>query len=101
MEHSETAAGGASPRRAVDVDDIVFPMLGEPFRRAIDDATIGLGLADTDGTLLRVNRAFSRMAGRPHSEVNGADLFALTHVEDRERLGAYLDGVRRNEAAKA
>ena len=60
------------------------------FRRAFDDAPIGMALVDLaaplNGPLLQVNRAFAAMAGRD----DAADLVSITHVEDRLGMVSLL-----------
>jgi diguanylate cyclase (GGDEF)-like protein/PAS domain S-box-containing protein len=53
------------------------------FRHAFDDAPIGMGLANTDGVLFRVNRALATMLGYDHDELVGKSVVDLTHPDDR------------------
>jgi two-component system cell cycle sensor histidine kinase/response regulator CckA len=68
------------------------------FRSAFEDAAVGMILADTEGTLLRVNAAFAEMLGYHASELAGMRIEQLVHPEDFaavsgdfERLRAGLD----------
>jgi PAS domain S-box-containing protein len=53
------------------------------FRRAFDDAPIGMALLDLDGRWLRLNRALCQMLGRTERELRSSELSELSHPEDR------------------
>jgi two-component system cell cycle sensor histidine kinase/response regulator CckA len=53
------------------------------FRRAFDDAPIGMALIDLDGRWLRLNRALCQMLGRTEHELRTTQLNDLSHPEDR------------------
>jgi PAS domain S-box-containing protein len=53
------------------------------FRRAFDDAPIGMALIDLEGRWLRLNRAICRMFGRSERELRTMRLAELAHPEDR------------------
>ena len=55
----------------------------ERFRRAFEDAPIGMGLFDAEGRWLRVNCELSRIAGRPESELLRQTFEDLIHPQDR------------------
>src|SRR3954470_6715379 len=72
------------------------------FRRAFDDAPIGMALIDLEGRWLRLNRAISQMLGRSESELREMQLSDLTHPDDRRLdrplVRELLDGRRRSFA---
>jgi two-component system cell cycle sensor histidine kinase/response regulator CckA len=53
------------------------------FRRAFDDAPIGMALIDLDGRWLRLNRSLCQMLGRSEQELRSTQLNDLSHPEDR------------------
>jgi two-component system cell cycle sensor histidine kinase/response regulator CckA len=53
------------------------------FRRAFDDAPIGMALIDLDGRWLRLNRSLCQMLGRSEQELRTTELNDLSHPEDR------------------
>ena len=56
----------------------------ERFRRAFDDAPIGMSLVDPAGRWLRVNRALCRMLDYSDAELLEKDLQSVTHRDDRD-----------------
>ena len=48
-----------------------------------DEAAIGMGFADLDGRLFRVNPLFASIAGRSQAELVGFPFIKLTHPQDR------------------
>jgi PAS domain S-box-containing protein len=54
----------------------------ERFRRAFDDAPIGMVVFDGKGTYLQVNRAFAQMLGVAPEDVVGRDWKEYTHPDD-------------------
>ena len=54
------------------------------FRRAFDDAPIGMALVDLEGHWLRLNRAIAQMLGYTESELRAKTLGALNHQDDAE-----------------
>ncbi|MHB8690964.1 MAG: putative bifunctional diguanylate cyclase/phosphodiesterase [Solirubrobacteraceae bacterium] len=68
----------------------------ERFRRAFDEAPIGMALMTPDGRLRKVNTALCELLGRSPAELVGAYLAALTIREDRveqfEAIRRLLDG---------
>jgi PAS domain S-box-containing protein len=57
----------------------------ERFRRAFDDAPIGMALVGLTGRWLRVNRPLCDMIGYSAEELLGTDLQAVTHKDDLEQ----------------
>jgi PAS domain S-box-containing protein len=55
------------------------------YRRAFDDAPIGMLIAGVDGRILRVNHALCGILGYDVEALLATDVFALTHRDDRER----------------
>jgi two-component system cell cycle sensor histidine kinase/response regulator CckA len=53
------------------------------FRRAFDDAPIGMALIDLDGGWLRLNRSLCQMLGRSEQQLRTSALNDLSHPEDR------------------
>jgi diguanylate cyclase (GGDEF)-like protein/PAS domain S-box-containing protein len=54
------------------------------FRSAFEYAPIGMGLASIDGRLVRVNRAYGEILGRPPEDLVGMTIRDLTHPGDWE-----------------
>ena len=54
----------------------------ERFRRAFDDAPIGMALVSPAGRWLRVNRALSKMLGYTEAALLATDFQTLTHPDD-------------------
>jgi PAS domain S-box-containing protein len=72
------------------------------FRRAFDDAPIGMALIDLEGRWLRLNRAICQMLGRSEQELRTTRLTELNHPEDRRLdrplIKELLSGRRRSFA---
>jgi two-component system, cell cycle sensor histidine kinase and response regulator CckA len=72
------------------------------FRRAFDDAPIGMALIDLEGRWLRLNRAISQMLGRSEPELRTMQLTDLNHPDDRRLdrplIKELLNGRRRSFA---
>jgi two-component system cell cycle sensor histidine kinase/response regulator CckA len=72
------------------------------FRRAFDDAPIGMALIDLDGGWLRLNRSLCQMLGRTEPELRTSPLNELSHPEDqrldRPLIKELLAGRRRSFA---
>ena len=69
----------------------------ERFRRAFDDAGVGMALTSADGELIRVNRALSDLTGYPVEELTGMRLGEITHPADRGRGFEGLAGLANGE----
>jgi diguanylate cyclase (GGDEF)-like protein/PAS domain S-box-containing protein len=89
----EKAASDMTRQQLLAERTSALSMLAESerrFRRAFDDAPIGMALVDLaaplNGPLLQVNRAFAAMAGRD----DAADLLSITHTEDRLGMVSLL-----------
>jgi diguanylate cyclase (GGDEF)-like protein/PAS domain S-box-containing protein len=54
------------------------------FQQAWEHAPIGMGFADRNGVLVKVNPAASRLLGYAESELLATDIAALSHPDDRE-----------------
>ena len=54
----------------------------ERFRRAFDDAPIGMALVGLDGTYLQVNQALSEITGYSAAELEGTTFESITLAED-------------------
>ena len=56
----------------------------EQFRTAFENAPIGMGMTDLDGTIIQTNSAYCRILGRPAAELVGRSIFDFTHSDDRD-----------------
>jgi PAS domain S-box-containing protein len=72
----------------------------ERFRRAFEDAGIGMALVGLDGRWLRVNRALCEIIGYPEAELLRKSFQDITHPDDLQtdlkHLRELLDGARRS-----
>lgn len=68
------------------------------FRRAFDEAPIGMAMTTLDGAFLRVNHAFAALLGMEPEQVMGSTVAALTVEEDRAADSANVAEVRRGAA---
>ena len=72
------------------------------FRRAFDDAPIGMALIDLEGRWLRLNRSISQMLGRTEQELRAMRLAEISHPDDRNAdrpfVKELLAGRRRSYA---
>jgi two-component system cell cycle sensor histidine kinase/response regulator CckA len=70
------------------------------FRRAFDDAPIGMALIDLEGRWLRLNRAICQMLGRSEQDLRSTRLTDLNHPDDRRLdrplIKELLSGRRRS-----
>lgn len=73
----------------------------ERFRAAFHHAVIGMVLTDGEGRVLRVNRAFEEIVGRPASELIGRGSHEYTHPEDREMNLQWIRSVDTGEISHA
>jgi diguanylate cyclase (GGDEF)-like protein/PAS domain S-box-containing protein len=60
------------------------------FRRAFDEAPIGMALGSTDGRLMWVNDAFCTLLGRPWAEVVGRPGTDFVHADDLAQVGELV-----------
>jgi diguanylate cyclase (GGDEF)-like protein/PAS domain S-box-containing protein len=65
----------------------------ERFRSAFEDAPIGMGLASSDGCLVRVNRAYADILGYEPDELVGKAIKDITHPDDWEPNSAQLEAL--------
>jgi two-component system, cell cycle sensor histidine kinase and response regulator CckA len=74
------------------------------FRRAFDDAPMGMALIDLDDRWLRLNRSICQIFGRTEQELRSRRLIELTHPEDRRLdrplIQELLAGRRRSFAVE-
>jgi PAS domain S-box-containing protein len=74
------------------------------FRRAFDDAPIGMALIDLEGRWLRLNRSISQMLGRTEQELRSKQLDEISHPDDRDLdrpfIQELLTGRRRSYAVE-
>jgi PAS domain S-box-containing protein len=70
----------------------------EHFRRAFDDAPIGMSIATLDGRIERVNAAFCELVGFSEQELIGTQALELIDPDDRggelDAVEELLDGAR-------
>ena len=68
----------------------------ERFRRAFEDAGIGMAITGVDGRFVRVNRSLADMLGRTPEDLAGVHVMEVTHPDhhaaDREGMRALLEG---------
>ena len=62
----------------------------ERFRRAFEDAPIGVSLVGLDGRRFKVNRALCEMLGYSEEELLGKDYLGYIHLEDQEISTDYV-----------
>jgi PAS domain S-box-containing protein len=74
------------------------------FRRAFDDAPIGMALIDLEGRWLRMNRSIAQMLGRTEQDLRAMRLADLSHPDDerldRPLIKELLAGRRRSYAVE-
>jgi diguanylate cyclase (GGDEF)-like protein/PAS domain S-box-containing protein len=68
------------------------------FRRAMENAPVGMALVDLEWRLMAVNRAFATMMGATVASLKGTPFSALSHPHDvqaeREQLQRLYDGLQ-------
>jgi diguanylate cyclase (GGDEF)-like protein/PAS domain S-box-containing protein len=69
----------------------------ELFRRAFEDAPIGMALMSPDYRLTRINGALCDLLGRSQLELLGIDAGSITHPDDLEVEGPLMDSVLAGE----
>jgi diguanylate cyclase (GGDEF)-like protein/PAS domain S-box-containing protein len=52
------------------------------FQAVFDEAVVGIGVSDTEGTILDVNRALAAMFGRTPDDMVGTSMWRLVHPDD-------------------
>ena len=62
----------------------------ERFRSAFAEAPIGMGLATTEGRLVRVNRSYADILGHPPEDLVGMTIRDITHPDDWEANALQL-----------
>lgn len=67
------------------------------FRRAFDDAAIGMALLSLEGNWLRVNRAVCEFTGYSEEELLHLKFQDITHPDDLELDLQHVDGLVRGE----
>jgi len=73
----------------------------ERFRTAFEEGAIGMAILDTDGNLLRVNRALCAITGHDPGDLEGRAVTSLLHQDDRgEHVGEY-ERMLRGDVASA
>jgi PAS domain S-box-containing protein len=60
-------------------------------RAAFEAAPIGKAVLDGERRIVRANPAFERLVGRSASELQGLEVLALCHPDDRDKLSAALE----------
>ncbi len=69
----------------------------EAFRRAFDDAPIGMGLVDLSGRIQRANRSFAAFVGRAQDALIGMRVADLTHPDDKATSDDLREKLNRGE----
>jgi diguanylate cyclase (GGDEF)-like protein/PAS domain S-box-containing protein len=62
---------------------------------SFEEAPVGIGLASSDGVVLRANKAFGQIVGYPPEELQGRNLSEFTHPDD------WADNIRKIRALVA
>jgi len=65
----------------------------ERFRRAFEDAPIGMAVAGLDGCFLDVNQALCSITGYSHEELCGRAFASMTHPDDLEADYAVMEAL--------
>jgi PAS domain S-box-containing protein len=71
----------------------------ERFRRAFDDAAIGMVMSTLDARFLQVNGALCEMLGRSEEELLGASFRDVTHPEDVETSVDHVQRLLKGEVS--
>jgi diguanylate cyclase (GGDEF)-like protein/PAS domain S-box-containing protein len=75
--------------------------LQERFRRAFEDAPIGMALADLEGSFLDVNQALCAITGYTHDELCGRLFTTITHPDDLEADYAVMQSLISGETGSS
>lgn len=67
-----------------------FSTLWQPFRAVFAQAAIGMAITDLEGRFLEVNQALCQALEYEREELLHTDAFAITHPEDRARMGELI-----------
>ena len=73
--------------------DREFGEAQERFRRAFEDAPIGMAVADLDGRFIDVNQALCDITGHSHEELCGRTFATVTHPDDVEADYAVMQAL--------
>jgi diguanylate cyclase (GGDEF)-like protein/PAS domain S-box-containing protein len=86
---------------AAQIEDITQRHRAEQrFRRAFDDAAVGMALIEVgagDGTIVEANAMTSRLLGRDMSELIGATISAFVHPDDVAAVSRLFDDLASGE----
>ncbi|HKQ17844.1 MAG TPA: EAL domain-containing protein, partial [Solirubrobacterales bacterium] len=72
----------------------------EQFRRAFDDAGVGMAIATPEGRFERVNRALADITGYSRLQLSGMRFGEITHPGDRGRILDALERMGQGEAER-
>jgi PAS domain S-box-containing protein len=75
------------------------PLTETLFRKALEDAPVGIAFADREGRYRHCNRAFCTMLGFDTEELNGKSVESLTHSADLEATASGLKQLWSGEIA--
>ncbi|HTW11542.1 MAG TPA: PAS domain S-box protein [Solirubrobacteraceae bacterium] len=62
----------------------------ERFRRAFEDAPVGMAISDTEGNFIQVNDSFCEMTGYTREQLIGTNVNAISHPDDVEERNQLL-----------
>ena len=60
-------------------------MSEQRFRNTFTNAAVGMALTDQNGKFISVNKAYQKIVGYTHEELQQLDFSTITHPDDRER----------------
>ena len=86
VAHIENITGRRDAQRSLEEAE-------ERFRRAFDDAPIGMALVGLDGRWLRTNASLCEMLGYDGSELLELTFQAITHPDDLEASNEWVRGL--------
>ncbi len=86
-------------RRAREAAELGMREAQERFRRAFDEAPIGMAMLDLDGRFVQVNEALCEITGYAREQLEATSLEAITHPDDLEAEKREIAGVLAGEAA--
>ena len=84
------AAGNAIGSLGIARDVTEARRMQEHFRRAFEDAPIGMAVCDLEGRFLDVNQALCRITGYGHEDLCGGSFASITHPDDLETDHAVM-----------